>query len=180
MAAKPVYSVRCELCPDAFTLPHKRAQILAVISTHFYIPDKRMGTIQELLKFFQIGSISSLPLLSLGRNLAAPWVAHAYLHPPVGLSGNTCTGKWSAALREGHECCHKHLMGSHRCPWSLCEPSMPQTHPCISMERAKLAEIRLLKACPGMFSQHVANATAGDSFLWFELVVRIAGNTQLS
>lgn len=36
------------------------------------------------------------------------------------------------------------------------------------------AGIRLFKACPGMFSQHLALGSGNVGFLWFKLAIRIA------
>lgn len=155
-------------------LPIRRPQVFAVISTHFYIPDKRMGTIQELFELFQIDPISSLPLLSLGRNSVAPgWLILTFTHLLVSL-GTPAPASGGLHL-ERDMAAAIGTSWAHKCSRSSCEPSMPQTHPCTSTGCAKL-----LKASPGIFSQHVANATASDSFLWFKLVVSIAGTTQLS
>lgn len=160
-------------------LPIRRPQVFSVISTQFYIPDKRMGAIQESFELFQIDPISSLPLLSLGRNSVAPgWLILIFTHLLVSL-GTPAPASGVLHLQRDMAAAIG-TSWAHKCSRSLCEPSMPQTHPCTSTGCAKLAEITLLKASPGIFSQHVANATASDSFLWFKLVVSIAGTTQLS
>lgn len=113
-------------------LPIRRARILAVISSHFYIPDKRKETILESLEVFQ-KMPSPSPLAFSGKKFSGP-MGGSCLSLPI------CCFLWEhlhqangvlperERFREGHHCCHKHLMGHKHAPGCVNHQCHSYTH----------------------------------------------------